>query len=110
MLVYWNINNISVAPENSELFNGKTEITITEQLEGIPQIGTRSFLEEEEIDPVAQNPNAAKKSRELFPDNISNYPTITSKLNDPISTRNNAGKYVIANNIKVYFSVFFECN
>ena len=70
-------------------------------MEGIPKIETRSFFAEEEIDPVVQNQNPAKKSRELFPDNISNYPTITSKLNDPISSRNNAGKYLIINNLKV---------
>ena len=106
MWVHWNINNISVVPENSELFNGKTEITITEQLEGIPKIGTRPFFEEKEIYPVARKSNAAKKSRELFPENISNYPTITSKLNDPISSRNNAGKYVITHNIKSNFSIY----
>ena len=77
-------------------------------MEGIPQIGTRPFFEEKEIDPVAKKPNAAKKSRELFPENISNYPTITSKLNDPISSRNNAGKYVIRHNIKVLFFHLYE--
>ena len=80
--------------KNDPIRNRKNEITIAEQLEGISSLS----LATGQILNSAQNNRNVKKGKKLFPENPSNYPIITTKLNEKEFRQVNPGKP----NIKCY--------
>ena len=93
---------ISVVPGNRQPLDKKTEITITDQLEGI---GTRSFVPEN-FGNIRTGSKDAKKGRKLTPENSFNYPIITTKLNDPIPSQDIPGNKNSVIKKKMHYQCF----